>query len=203
VTSAARADVPTALASCTPTIAKFLARRLVLRRRFKPPTVLADIEKNKGRPRWSSFRSCCRGSSTNTTRRRPSRTSRRCGSCSCPARSSGPIWRPGRSRISARSSTTLYGLDGDRVRDHREAEGPVDQPVHGRTRRQGCEGAGSSTTTATTCRRARSGRIFVGQHLPVRGATPGGGHKQIIDGLMSSGDVGYFDEHNLLYVSGR
>ena len=27
--------------------------------------------------------------------------------------------------------------------------------------------------------------------------------KQIIDGLMSSGDVGYFDEHSLLYVSGR
>ena len=24
-----------------------------------------------------------------------------------------------------------------------------------------------------------------------------------LDGLMSSGDVGYFDEHNLLYVSGR
>ena len=34
-------------------------------------------------------------------------------------------------------------------------------------------------------------------------ATPAAGNKQIIDGLMSSGDVGYFDEHGLLYVSGR
>ena len=46
------------------------------------------------------------------------------------------------------------------------------------------------------------GRIFVGNTFPFQGYT-GGGHKQIIDGLMSSGDVGYFDEHELLYVSGR
>ncbi|MUM19428.1 acyl-CoA synthetase [Mycobacterium sp. CBMA271] len=46
------------------------------------------------------------------------------------------------------------------------------------------------------------GRIFVGNAIPFEGYT-GGGHKQIIDGLMSSGDVGYFDEHGLLYVSGR
>jgi fatty-acyl-CoA synthase len=46
------------------------------------------------------------------------------------------------------------------------------------------------------------GRIFVGNAFPFEGYT-GGGHKQIIDGLMSSGDVGYFDEHGLLYVSGR
>ena len=46
------------------------------------------------------------------------------------------------------------------------------------------------------------GRIFVGNAFPFEGYT-GGGHKQIIDGLMSSGDVGYFDEYGLLYVSGR
>ncbi len=46
------------------------------------------------------------------------------------------------------------------------------------------------------------GRIFVGNTFPFEGYTGGGG-KQIIDGLMSSGDVGYFDEHDLLYVSGR
>lgn len=46
------------------------------------------------------------------------------------------------------------------------------------------------------------GRIFVGNFFPFQGYTGGGG-KQIIDGLLSSGDVGYFDEDGLLYVSGR
>jgi fatty-acyl-CoA synthase len=46
------------------------------------------------------------------------------------------------------------------------------------------------------------GRIFVGNTFPFEGYTGGGG-KQIIDGLLSSGDLGYFDEHGLLYVSGR
>jgi fatty-acyl-CoA synthase len=46
------------------------------------------------------------------------------------------------------------------------------------------------------------GRIFVGNTFPFEGYTGGGG-KQIVDGMLSSGDVGYFDEHGLLYVSGR
>jgi fatty-acyl-CoA synthase len=46
------------------------------------------------------------------------------------------------------------------------------------------------------------GRIFVGNAFPFEGYTGGGG-KQIINGLLSSGDVGYFDERGLLYISGR
>ncbi len=46
------------------------------------------------------------------------------------------------------------------------------------------------------------GRIFVGNSFPFQGYT-GGGNKQIIDGLLSSGDVGYFDHNGLLFVSGR
>jgi fatty-acyl-CoA synthase len=46
------------------------------------------------------------------------------------------------------------------------------------------------------------GRIFVGTPMPFEGYT-GGGNKQVIDGLLSSGDVGYFDSDGLLYVSGR
>jgi fatty-acyl-CoA synthase len=46
------------------------------------------------------------------------------------------------------------------------------------------------------------GRIFVGSAMPFEGYTGGGG-KQIIDGLLSSGDLGYFDDNGLLYVSGR
>ena len=46
------------------------------------------------------------------------------------------------------------------------------------------------------------GRIFVGTPMPFEGYT-GGGNKEMIDNLMSSGDVGYFDADGLLYVSGR
>jgi acyl-CoA synthetase (AMP-forming)/AMP-acid ligase II len=47
-----------------------------------------------------------------------------------------------------------------------------------------------------------SGRIFVGNSLLFEGYT-GGGHKDMIDGLMSSGDVGRFDENGHLLVEGR
>jgi fatty-acyl-CoA synthase len=46
------------------------------------------------------------------------------------------------------------------------------------------------------------GRIFVGNAMSFAGYTGGGG-KQIIDGLLSSGDMGYFDENGLLYITGR
>ncbi len=46
------------------------------------------------------------------------------------------------------------------------------------------------------------GRIFVGNSLLFEGYT-GGGSKAMIDGLMSSGDVGRFDENGRLYVEGR
>lgn len=48
----------------------------------------------------------------------------------------------------------------------------------------------------------RSGRIFVGNSLLFEGYT-GGGHKEVVDGLMSSGDVGRYGEDGLLYVEGR
>jgi fatty-acyl-CoA synthase len=47
-----------------------------------------------------------------------------------------------------------------------------------------------------------TGRIFVGNEMLFEGYT-GGGNKDVIDGLMSSGDVGYLDEKNRLFVSGR
>lgn len=50
--------------------------------------------------------------------------------------------------------------------------------------------------------RGQVGRIFVGNFFPFEGYTGGGG-KEIIEGMMSSGDVGYFDDDDLLYVSGR
>ncbi len=46
------------------------------------------------------------------------------------------------------------------------------------------------------------GRIFVGNTFQFEGYT-GGGSKQVIDGLMASGDVGHFDEGGRLFVDGR
>jgi fatty-acyl-CoA synthase len=47
-----------------------------------------------------------------------------------------------------------------------------------------------------------TGRIFVGSGLKFEGYT-GGGSKDEIDGLLSSGDVGHFDENGLLFIDGR
>ena len=48
-----------------------------------------------------------------------------------------------------------------------------------------------------------SGRIFVGNSLLFEGYTGGGGSKELVDGLMSSGDIGRFDADGRLYVEGR
>ena len=46
------------------------------------------------------------------------------------------------------------------------------------------------------------GRIFVGNSIQFAGYT-GGGSKQVVDGLMSTGDVGHFDDAGRLFVTGR
>ena len=50
--------------------------------------------------------------------------------------------------------------------------------------------------------RGEIGRIFVGSPLLFDGYTGGGG-KEVIDGMMSTGDVGHFDEHRRLFIDGR
>jgi fatty-acyl-CoA synthase len=45
-------------------------------------------------------------------------------------------------------------------------------------------------------------RVFVGSGLKFSGYT-GGGSKEEIDGLLSSGDVGHFDADGLLFIDGR
>jgi fatty-acyl-CoA synthase len=47
-----------------------------------------------------------------------------------------------------------------------------------------------------------TGRVFVGSGLSFGGYTDGR-HKEIIDGLLSSGDVGHFDDDGLLFIDGR
>ncbi len=50
--------------------------------------------------------------------------------------------------------------------------------------------------------RGESGRIFVGNEMMFDGYT-GGGSKEIVDGLMSTGDVGHLDAAGRLFVDGR
>jgi len=46
------------------------------------------------------------------------------------------------------------------------------------------------------------GRIFVGNEMSFEGYTGGGG-KEVIDGLLSSGDVGHIDAEGRLFIDGR
>jgi fatty-acyl-CoA synthase len=50
--------------------------------------------------------------------------------------------------------------------------------------------------------RGEVGRIFVGNEMSFEGYTGGGG-KEVIDGLLSSGDVGHLDVAGRLFVDGR
>ncbi len=47
-----------------------------------------------------------------------------------------------------------------------------------------------------------TGRVFVGNDMAFEGYT-GGGAKELLEGLLSSGDVGHFDEQGRLFIDGR
>ncbi|HEY1689604.1 MAG TPA: AMP-binding protein [Solirubrobacteraceae bacterium] len=51
-------------------------------------------------------------------------------------------------------------------------------------------------------RQGTVGRIFAGSEMAFEGYTGGGG-KEIIDGLLSTGDVGHFDVSGRLFIDGR
>jgi acyl-CoA synthetase (AMP-forming)/AMP-acid ligase II len=80
-------------------------------------------------------------------------------------------------------------------RDLRAAPGTVGRPTAGVTVKI-LDEEGSELPAG------RTGRIFVGSPLLFEGYTGGGG-KEVIDGLMSTGDVGHFDEQGRLFVDGR
>jgi fatty-acyl-CoA synthase len=80
-------------------------------------------------------------------------------------------------------------------RDLREAPGTVGKPPRGSVVKIFDE-AGHAVA------RGESGRIFVGNDVQFEGYT-GGGNKDEIDGLLSSGDVGHFDAKGRLFIDGR
>jgi fatty-acyl-CoA synthase len=79
--------------------------------------------------------------------------------------------------------------------DLREAPGTAGKPPRGTVVKL-YDGDGNPVSQGET------GRIFVGNEMQFEGYT-GGGNKDVIDGLMSSGDVGHFDEKGRLFVDGR
>src|SRR3954452_15901136 len=80
-------------------------------------------------------------------------------------------------------------------RDLREAPGTVGRPPRGSVVKIFDE-AGHDVP------RGESGRIFVGNDVQFEGYT-GGGSNDEIDGLLSSGDVGHFDDAGRLFIDGR
>jgi len=79
--------------------------------------------------------------------------------------------------------------------DLRAAPGTAGRPPHGTTVRL-YDDDGNPVPPGET------GRIFVGNEMQFEGYT-GGGNKDAVDGLLSSGDVGHFDEAGRLFVDGR
>src|SRR5215217_5028930 len=99
---------------------------------------------------------------------------------------------------------TLYNLYGSTEvawatiatpKDLREAPGTAGKPPRG-TIVKLYDDDGNPVEQGET------GRIFVGNEVQFEGYT-GGGNKDVIDGLMSSGDVGHFDDAGRLFVDGR
>jgi fatty-acyl-CoA synthase len=82
-----------------------------------------------------------------------------------------------------------------RPRDLRAAPGTAGKPTRGTIVRIYSEGGRPLPQGVT-------GRIFVGNAMLFEGYT-GGGSKDQLDGLMATGDVGYFDPAGRLFVRGR
>jgi fatty-acyl-CoA synthase len=80
-------------------------------------------------------------------------------------------------------------------KDLREAPGTAGRPPHGTIVRL-YDDDGKPVEPGET------GRIFVGNEMQFEGYT-GGGNKDVVDGLLSSGDVGHFDADGRLFVDGR
>ncbi len=79
--------------------------------------------------------------------------------------------------------------------DLRAAPGTAGKPPRG-TRIRLYDEQGAEVPQGTV------GRIFVGNEMSFEGYT-GGGNKEAIDGLLSSGDVGHFDAAGRLFIDGR
>jgi fatty-acyl-CoA synthase len=81
-------------------------------------------------------------------------------------------------------------------RELREAPGTVGRPP------VGCTLVAYDEQRLRITEPGRTGTLFVSNGLSFSGYTDGG-HKEIVDGLLSTGDTGHFDETGLWFVDGR
>jgi len=182
------------------TIAMMLGTTLVLRRRFKPAMVLEDIEKHKATAMvvvpvmLSRLLDAFDG-----MERKPDLSSLRIVFVS-----GSQLGAELAQRALKDLGPVIYNLYGSTEIAFATIARPKDLSINPATVGPVVKGVKVKILddNGNELPQGEVGRIFVGNTFPFEGYT-GGGHKQIIDGLMSSGDVGYFDEHNLLYVSGR
>ncbi len=182
------------------TIAMMLGSTLVLRRRFKPAIVLADIEKHKATAMVVVPVMLSRMlDELEKTSPKPDLSSLRI------------VFVSG-SQLGAELATrslkdlgpVIYNLYGSTEVAYATIAGPQDLSINPATVGPVVKGMKVKILddNGKELPQGEVGRIFVGNFFPFEGYTGGGG-KQIIDGLLSSGDVGYFDDNDLLYVSGR
>jgi fatty-acyl-CoA synthase len=182
------------------TIAMFLGSTLVLRRKFKPPLVLEDIEKYKVTAMVVVPVMLSRIlDSVEKMDKKPDLSSLKIVFVS-----GSQLGAELASRALKDLGPVIYNMYGSTEIAFATIAGPKDLERNAATVGPVVKGVKVKILddNGNEVPQGDVGRIFVGNAFPFEGYT-GGGHKQIIDGLMSSGDVGYFDEYGLLYVSGR
>jgi fatty-acyl-CoA synthase len=182
------------------TLAMFLGSTLVLRRKFKPPLVLEDVEKHKATAMVVVPVMLSRILDTlEKMDKKPDLSSLRIVFVS-----GSQLGAELASRALNDLGPVIYNMYGSTEVSFATIAGPKDLEFNASTVGPVVKGVKVRILddNGNDVPQGEVGRIFVGTSFPFEGYTGGGG-KQIIDGLLSSGDVGYFDEQGLLYVSGR
>ncbi|MGZ8801163.1 MAG: long-chain-fatty-acid--CoA ligase FadD2, partial [Mycobacterium sp.] len=182
------------------TIAMMLGSTLVLRRCFKPATVLADIEKNRATALVVVPVMLSRMlDELEKTSPKPDLSSLRIVFVS-----GSQLGAELATRALRELGPVVYNLYGSTEVAFASIAGPQHLSINPGTVGPVVKGMKVKILddNGNEVPRGQVGRIFVGNFFPFEGYTGGGG-KQIIDGLMSSGDVGYFDDNDMLFVSGR
>ena len=94
-------------------------------------------------------------------------------------------------------------LDRGRLGDDRDPGRPARRARHRRAPAAAAPSSSCSTSDGREVPPGQAGRIFVAQRDDRSTGYTGGGGKEIVDGLMSTGDIGHLDDDGRLFVDGR